>query len=97
MKSGAMYSNLPYGGKFWREKTFGKFGDLLWIRQSFIRQLLVIPEKARGRAKIRQIFLCQMQFSLLFATRQNFLLYGINLPGKKFWNRDTFNQCKILF
>ena len=27
-------------------ENFGEFGDLLWIRQSFIRQLLVISEKA---------------------------------------------------
>jgi len=28
------------------EENFGEFGDLLQIRQSFIRQLLVISEKA---------------------------------------------------
>ena len=27
-------------------ENFGEFGDLLWIRQSFIRQLLVLSEKA---------------------------------------------------
>jgi len=36
---------IPYSGKFWWGKT-GKFGDLLQIRQNFIRQLLVIFEKA---------------------------------------------------
>jgi len=31
-------------------ENFGEFGDLLRIRQSFIRQLLVLSEKARGWA-----------------------------------------------
>jgi len=31
-------------------ENFGEFGDLLQIRQSFICQLLVISEKARGWA-----------------------------------------------
>ena len=36
--------------KFLAGQNFGKFGDLIWIRQIFIRQLLVLSEKARGWA-----------------------------------------------
>ena len=38
-------------------ENFGEFGDLLWIRQSFIRQLLVISEKAiEAGVKFAKVF-----------------------------------------
>ena len=38
-------------------ENFGKFGNLLRIHQSFIRQLLVASEKARGyRLKFANVF-----------------------------------------
>jgi len=54
---------IPYSGKCWREKTC----DLLWIRQSFIRQSLVLSEKAIEAG---------LKFAKVFS-RQNFPLYGI--------------------
>ena len=49
-------------------ENFGEFGDLLWIRQSFIRQLLVLSEKAIEAG---------LKFAKVFS-RQNFPLYGNN-------------------
>ena len=57
-------------------ENFGKFATNL---PSFIRQLLVISEKAIEAGLKFASCLCQMQFSLQFAkvfSRQNFPLYG---------------------
>ena len=75
----SVITNYTVQWKILAGENFGEFGDLLQIRQSFIRQLLVISEKAIGLGLIRQSFLRQMQFSQLFAkvfSCQIFPLYG---------------------
>ena len=58
-------------------ENFGEFGDLLRIRQSFIRQLLVISEKAiEAGPKSAKVFFAKCNL-VCNSPKPKFLLYGI--------------------
>ena len=56
---------IPYitSGKCWREKTLANLAiySVLWIRQSFIHQLLVVSEKAiEAGLKLAKVFFAKI-------------------------------------
>jgi len=67
------------------EENFGKFVDLLQICQSFIHQLLVIPEKAMEAG---------LKFAKVFFAKCNSACYSpIFFPAKFLLYGTSFNVC----